>query len=156
VIDALERALDELVPRYKEPRRWDEVVQRASVRLHRRRVLTLAFAAGLAAVLIGAGGVFHREFVDFFSADPAPEPIRIDFAKMGARTNIMVGPGHDMAEAREVTRFPADGELRPLWAAPMKTVATATAGTRSEAAVGCRTRATPSSSASAARRARTG
>jgi hypothetical protein len=120
VIDALERALDELVPRYKEPRRWDEVVQRASVRLHRRRVLTLAFAAGLAAVLIGAGGVFHREFVDFFSADPAPEPIRIDFAKMGARTNIMVGPGHDMAEAREVTRFPADGELRPLWAAPMK------------------------------------
>lgn len=120
MIEALDRALDELVPHYDEPRRWDEVVRRASVRRHRRRVLTLGFAAGVAAVLIGAGGVFHREFVDFFSAEPAPEPIRVEFAKMGARTNIMAGPGHDIVEAREVARFPVDGKLRPLWVAPMK------------------------------------
>jgi hypothetical protein len=118
--EALDRALDEFVPPYAEPRRWDEVLQRASVRPHRRRVLVLAFAAGLAAIVIGAGGVFHRDVVDFFSAEPAPEPIRIDFAKMGARTNMTVGPGHDMAEAREVAKFPVDGELRPLWVAPME------------------------------------
>jgi len=118
--EALERALDELVPRSEEPRRWDEVLGQTSVRSHRRRVLALVFAAGLAAVLIGAGGVFHREVVDFFSADPAPEPIRLDFAKMGARADLMIGPGHATHEAREVARFTVDGKPRPLWVAPME------------------------------------
>jgi hypothetical protein len=115
--EPFEQALDELVARSDELRRWDEVLQRASVR---RRVLVLAFAAGLAAVLIGAGGAFHREVVDFFSADPAPEPIRLDFAKMGARADLMIGPGHATHEARQVASFPVDGKLRPLWVAPME------------------------------------
>jgi hypothetical protein len=118
--EALDWALEELVPIQDEPRRWDEVLARASIGSDRRRVLVLGFAAGLAAVLIGAGGAFHREVVDFFSADPAPEPIRIEFAKTGARANLMMGPGHTTHEAREVARFPADGKDRPLWVAPVE------------------------------------
>jgi hypothetical protein len=58
--------------------------------------------------------------VDFFSAEPAPEPIRLDFAKMGARADLIMGPGHETHEAREVVKFPVDGKLRPLWLAPME------------------------------------
>lgn len=118
--EALDQALDELVSRSDEPRRWDDVLRRAAERPRRRRVLALSFAAGLAVVLIGAGGAFHREVVDFFSADPAPEQIRISFAKAGARQDMMMGPGHETLEAREVATFPADGKERPLWVAPME------------------------------------
>jgi hypothetical protein len=118
--EALDRALDELVPRTDEPRRWDEVLGRAFTHTDRRRLLAFEFAAVLAAVLIGAGGVFHRDVVDFFSADPAPEPIRIEFAKTGARADLVMGPGHATHEAREVARFPADGKERPLWVAPVE------------------------------------
>jgi hypothetical protein len=120
--EAFEQGLENLVPRYEhEPRRWDEVLRRASAsRSRRRRGLALAIAAGLTAVALGAGGAFHREFVDFFSAEPAPEPIRLDFAKMGARADLIMGPGHETHEAREVVKFPVDGKLRPLWVAPME------------------------------------
>jgi len=120
--EAFEQGLENLVPRYEhEPRRWDEVLRRASAsRSRRRRGLALAIAAGLTAVALGAGGAFHREFVDFFSAEPAPEPIRLDFAKMGARADLIMGPGHETHEAREVVKFPVDGKLRPLWLAPME------------------------------------
>jgi hypothetical protein len=118
--EALDRALDELVPRHDEPRRWDEVLGRAFIHTDRRRLISFAFAAGLAAVLIGAGGVFHREVVDFFSAEPAPEPIQLDFAKMGARARIELGPGRATAEAREVIAVLVDGKRRPLWVAPME------------------------------------
>ena len=72
--EAFEQGLEELVPRYEhEPRRWDEVLKRASAsRSRRRRGLVLALAAGLTAVALAAGGAFHREFVDFFSAEPHP------------------------------------------------------------------------------------
>ena len=120
--DALNRALDELVPPYEhEPRRWDDVLRRASTsRFGRRHVPVLAFAAAFTAVALGAGGAFHREVVDFFRADPAPEPIRIEFARTGARQDLMIGPGHATHEAREVARFFVDGKIRPFWVAPME------------------------------------
>ncbi len=121
--EAFEQGLEELVPRYEhEPRRWDEVAQA-------RIGLALASTARARARARGrldrggssrAGGAFHREFVDFFSAEPAPEPIRIDFAEMGARIDLVMGPGHETHEAREVMKFPVDGRLRPLWVAPME------------------------------------
>jgi hypothetical protein len=117
--DRFELAFDEVVPRAEEPRRWDDVLARASRGSNRRWVLALAVAAGLAG-LIGAGGAFHREVVDFFGADPAPEPIRIEFAKAGARANLMMGPGHTTHEAREVARFAVDGKQRPLWVAAVE------------------------------------
>jgi hypothetical protein len=120
VNDALHRALDELVPRTDEPRRWDEVLGRAFTHTDRRRLLAFAFAALLAAVLIGAGGVFHRQVVDFFSADPAPQPIQIDFLRAGARLDMTIGPGHETLPAREVASFPIDEKPRPLWVAPME------------------------------------
>jgi hypothetical protein len=117
--EALDRALDELVPRPDEPRHWDDVLRRAEP-ARRRGMVALGLAAGLAVVLIGAGGVFHRDVVDFFSAEPAPEPVRIEFAKSGARADVMMGPGHKTVGAREVARFVVDGKKRPLWVAPME------------------------------------
>jgi hypothetical protein len=120
--DVLDQALDELVPAYEhESRRWDDVLKRASDGgPRRRRFLALACAAALGAAALGAGGVFHRQVVDFVSANPAPEPIRVDFAEMGAREDLLIGPGHEMHEAREVATFPAGGKERALWVAPME------------------------------------
>jgi hypothetical protein len=117
--DRFERALDELVPREQEPRRWHDVVDRTSAS-RRRRLLGLAAAAVLTAVVVGAGGAFHRDVVDFFSADPAPEPIQIDFLRAGARTDMIKGPGHGALVAREVAKFAVDGEVKPFWVSPME------------------------------------
>jgi hypothetical protein len=118
--DRFELALDELVPRGEEPRRWDEVLRRADTGRSRRRLwLGVAVAAAFTAVVIGAGGVFRGDFVDFFSAEEAPEPIRLEFAQMGARSKVRLGPGQATHEAREVARFVVDGKPRPLWVAPM-------------------------------------
>lgn len=117
--DRFEHAIQELVPATEESRLWDEVLRRAE-RSRRRGALALALAAGLAVVMVGAGGAFHRQVVDFLSADPAPERITIDFAKSGARMDVVVGPGHKTAGAREVARFPVDGKDRPLWVATME------------------------------------
>jgi hypothetical protein len=119
--EPFDQALEELVPPYDEPRRWDDVLRRALVaRTRRRRMVVIAVAAAVTAVVVGAGGAFHREVVDFFSADPAPEPIRIEFAKQGARADFMMGPGHATHEAREVARFPVDGKQQPFWVAPVE------------------------------------
>jgi hypothetical protein len=117
--DWFEHALDELVPREQEPRRWHDVVDRASAS-RRRRLLAMAAAAVLMAVVVGAGGAFHRDVVDFFSADPAPEPIQIHFLRSGARTDMIDGPGHATLVAREVAKFAVDGEVKPFWVSPMK------------------------------------
>jgi hypothetical protein len=118
--DALDHALDELVPPSDESRRWDDVLRRAADHARRRGVVAVGLAAGLAVVLLGAGGVFHRQVVDFFSAEPAPEPIQIDFLKAGARADLMLGPGHESRTARKVAEFVVDGKARPLWVAPME------------------------------------
>lgn len=120
--EALERGLEELVPRHEtEPRRWDEVLRRASVsHSHRRRVLAISVAAALAIVVATPALGLHREFVDFFSAEPAPEPIRIDFARMRARAQIGFGPHVVAEEARQVMSVPVDGKERPLWVAPIE------------------------------------
>lgn len=119
--EPFDQALEELVPPYDEPRRWDDVLRRASVsRSRRRRVVVIAVAAALGALALGAGGAFHRDVVDFFSADPAPEPIRIEFLRSGARADLLIGPGHKTHEAREVASFPVDGKVKPFWVAPME------------------------------------
>ena len=120
--ETLEHTLDALVPAFAlEPRRWDDVLRRASIaRRRRRRAIVFAFATALGAVVLGAGGAFHRDVVDFFRASPAPDPIQIEFGKSGARANLMIGPGHETLEAREVAKFVVDGEARPLWVAPME------------------------------------
>jgi hypothetical protein len=87
-----------------------------------RRRVTLAVALAVAVFAAAPTLAFQRELVDFWSAEPAPERIQLDFDRLrehiadansrsGTPKFTPVGP------AREVMRVHIDGETRPLWVA---------------------------------------
>jgi hypothetical protein len=122
--DALRGALDQLIPSSDEPREWQRLVRRASARTRRRRSLVLALAAAVAVAVSAPALGLHRDVVDFFSAEPAPEPVRFDFASLRRHPGGAAGspewPFRDVigSEAREVTAIVVRGERRPLSVAP--------------------------------------
>jgi hypothetical protein len=124
VSDALRDALDELIPRSDEPRDWQELVRRSSTQTSRRRSLVLALAAAVAVAVSAPALGLHRDVVDFFSAEPAPEPVRFDFASLRHHPPSSAAspewPFRDViaSEAREVTAVVVRGERRPLSVAP--------------------------------------
>lgn len=113
-------AFRELAPERRAIQRaW--LVSRIARRPPRSRTLVLA---ALFAILVAAPALaLQRDVVDFFSSEPAPERIQLDFdslrkhvaemnAELGSPKFTPVGP------AREVMRVHIDGEMRPLWVVP--------------------------------------
>lgn len=121
--DVLRDALDELIPSFDEPRDWQRLVRRASTQTRRRRSFIVTLAA-LVAVTVSAPALgLHRDFVDFFTAEPAPEPVRFDFASLRHLPTLPGRPKRPFrdviaSEAREVTAIVVRGERRPLSVAP--------------------------------------
>lgn len=102
---------------------WLDVRRRA--RTMSRRWLLIPVAAAIAVIAASSAFALYRQVVDFFSAEPAPERIQVDFdflrehtaeasAKFGGPRFTTDGP------AREVMRFQIDGEARPLWVVPTR------------------------------------
>ena len=115
------------LPRFRELPSETRAAQRARLlaTVHaprRRRGAVVAIAVGAAVLAAAPTLAFQRELVDFWSAEPAPDRIQLDFdrlrehiadanASLGSPKFTPVGP------AREVMRVHIDGEMRPLWVA---------------------------------------
>src|SRR5215210_9537372 len=85
---------------------WVDVRRRA--RAPSRRWAVIAIAAAFALIAMGSAFALYREFVDFSSAEPAPERIQLDFnrmrkASLDAQARGAGGPGwRPVGAAREV------------------------------------------------------
>jgi hypothetical protein len=93
---------------------------RRARRRHRPALLAAVLLAALAATPTFA---FHREVVDFFSRETAPERIQLDFPSLREHTaeasSRVAGPTYTAdGLAREVLTVQLDGEARPLWVVP--------------------------------------
>jgi hypothetical protein len=96
---------------------WLDVQRRARNR-RTRFWLALPLAAALAALVVGSAFAFYGEVVDFFTAEPAPERIVVDFEKMRGSATTRLGPNVIPGEARKITSAVIGGEGRPLYVAP--------------------------------------
>jgi hypothetical protein len=97
---------------------WLDVRQRA--RRPRLRRLLLPLAAALAVFAVGSAFAVYRDVVDFGQAEPAPEPIMLDFNRMGVRASIELGPRVIPDTARKVTEATIDGKRESLYVAPTR------------------------------------
>ena len=89
------------------------IVSRAASRPRRRTAVVLAAAI---AVLVATPAFALRKQIDFWSAEPAPERIKLHFDEM---RGIFPPAGQVVPkDAREVTSITLDGERLPLWVAP--------------------------------------
>jgi hypothetical protein len=89
------------------------IVARIAGRPHRRPAIVLAVVV---AVLVVTPAFALRTQIDFWSAQPAPERIQLEFEEM--RKVFRPAGGLVPKDAREVTAITIDGERFPLWVAP--------------------------------------
>jgi hypothetical protein len=96
----------------------------AAVQPPRRRRVVLAVAVALAVFAAAPTLAFQRELVDFWSAEPAPGPIQLDFDRLrqssvDARARGFGGPDWTpVGTAREVLATTVDGKRESLWVVP--------------------------------------
>ena len=108
------------LPAYRELPAETRSSQRAAlvarVAAPSRRPLAAAVAAVAAVLVTTPALAFRTEIVDFWSAEPAPERVQMQFERM----RKVFAPGGDVIpeNAREVTAITLDGERLPLWVAP--------------------------------------
>jgi hypothetical protein len=87
-------------------------------RVPRRRWFLIAAAVVLAALVAAPALGLRHEFINFFESKPAPEPVRLQFARMdvgappGMETNVIAG------ETRRVMSARIDGKEHVLYVAP--------------------------------------
>jgi hypothetical protein len=98
---------------------WDDVRRRA--RQAGRKRLLGATIATLAAVAIAtpAFGLQHA-VIDWFQAEPAPEPVQLDFAQLGVGAPEGMDPGVILNSARKVMVAQREGKRHVLWVAPTR------------------------------------
>ena len=115
------------LPAFRELPSERHAAQRAIVVSHvagrPRRRPALLIAVVIALLAVAPTFAFHRAVVDFFSGEPAPERIQLDFAYLrehSAEASARFGGPSYTPEgpAREVMRVMLDGESRPLWVVP--------------------------------------
>jgi hypothetical protein len=99
---------------------WQDALRRSGIG-RRKRSLVVALAAALAILVAAPAFGLGRGIIDFFSSEPAPERIQVEYAKMRARASIHLGPKlTPVGEARQVMTASADGAKRPLWVVPIE------------------------------------
>jgi hypothetical protein len=115
------------LPHFRELRSETRAEQRAglltAVQVPRRRRYVLAAAVVLAVFAAAPTLAFQRELVDFWSAEPAPERIQLDFdhlkkVNVHHRAKGLRTWPEPVGTAREVLTVRVDGETRPLWVVP--------------------------------------
>ena len=94
---------------------WLDVRRRA--RRGGRTVLAIAAAAVAAALAVAPAFGLHRIVLDFFSGDPAPPDIRLNFERMAIGAPRGMAPGVIPGQTRRVP-VEGDGERHRLWVAP--------------------------------------
>jgi hypothetical protein len=95
---------------------WADVLRRAG---HTSRSwLALPLAAALAVVVVGSALAFHRQIIDFFGAEPAPQRVVLDFGRLGIHVTPDLGPKTIPEEARKVMDVEVRGKQRALYVAP--------------------------------------
>lgn len=113
------------LPQFRELPSETRVEQRARVLAavqapRRRRAFVLAAVA--AVLVVTPALALHRQMVDFFSADPAPERIQVDFESLKRHNDMSSSLGGPtvtpVGSAREVLTVTLDGEQRPLSVVP--------------------------------------
>ena len=95
---------------------WLDVRRRA--RTAPQRWLLIPTVAAVAVIVVGSAFALYGELVDFFSAEPAPERVVVQFGQMDARASIGFGPRVNAGEARKITEATIDGKRRILYVAP--------------------------------------
>jgi hypothetical protein len=101
---------------------WPDVLRRAEAQapLRRRTVLALALVA-LGAVAVPTALALRSTVVDFFAAEPAPNRIEEDFARLDVGAPPEMSPHVIPEQTRKVleTTLPGGGRL-VLWVAPTR------------------------------------
>ncbi len=96
----------------------------AAIQTPRRRQPVIALAVVLAILAAAPTLVLHRNAVDFWSAQPAPERIQVDFDRMrkvsedARRQGLGDTAWKPVGTAREVLSTTVDGKREPLWVVP--------------------------------------
>lgn len=101
---------------------WPDVLRRSEAHapLRRRTVLVLAFVA-LAAVAVPTALALRSTVVDFFAAEPAPNRIEEDFARLDVGAPPDMGPRVIPEQTRKVLEMALpDGGRLMLWVAPTR------------------------------------
>jgi hypothetical protein len=93
----------------------------AAVQPSRRRRVVLAVAVALAVLAAAPTLAFQRELVDFWSAEPAPGPVQLDFDRLRQSSVDARGRGYSgpawtpVGTGREVLATTVDGKRESLW-----------------------------------------
>ena len=96
---------------------WDDVRRRARRPVGRRALLAGLAAALTVAVAAPALGL-HRTVIDWFAAEPAPERVQLEFARLGVGAPPGMAPGVIPNSARKVMESRHDGKTYVLSVAP--------------------------------------
>jgi len=98
---------------------WLDVRHRA--RRGRRARIAVAVAAATLVVAIATPAFgLQRIVIDWFSAEPAPERVQVDFDRLGVGAPSGMDPQVVPNSARKVMETDVDGQRRTLWVAPTK------------------------------------
>jgi hypothetical protein len=98
---------------------WLDVRRRARRRLVRPAVLVATVA--LAALVVAPALGLHRQFIDFWGSESAPNRVETSFAELDIGAPPGMAPGVLSDQARRVFRQPvSDRHIVTIWAAPTK------------------------------------
>jgi hypothetical protein len=100
---------------------WLDVMRHAQHgRIGRRHLLAAAIIAVLAVAIATPAFGLHRAIIDWFQAEPAPERVQLQFARLPIGAPPGMDPGVIPNAARKVTEMRHDGEMHVLWVAPTR------------------------------------
>jgi len=97
---------------------WSDVVRRADRARRRRALTTTAIVAAALVVAVPAAFGLQRIVVDFLSAEPAPEDVQLDFARLDLGAPKGMATGVIAGQTRRVPVRSADGSETYVWVAP--------------------------------------
>lgn len=98
---------------------WLDVRRRAR-RARLRRPVLVAAAAVLAIAVVAPAFGLQRVVIDFLAVKPAPEPVQVDFTRLGIVGPVYLGPDVVPNSARKVMDVRVNGKPRAIYAAPKR------------------------------------
>jgi len=99
---------------------WGDVTRRVRRARRHRALTTTAIVAAALVVAVPAALGLHRVVVDFVSAEPAPERVQLDFARLDLGAPKGMATGVIAGQTRKVPVRSADGGETLVWVAPTR------------------------------------